>query len=78
MVDTAQGLGLRFNTLEPWSPPLPDQLAPGEPLCAKFTGVPDRSCDMYQGTVTETSATAAEAQSPIPPRGGALHPSRFR
>ena len=59
-VDAAQGLGLQFNTLGPWSPCLPYQLAPGEPLWVKFTGVADRSCDMYRGTVTETSATAAQ------------------
>ena len=59
VVDAAQGLGLRFNALGPWSPALPHQLQRGEPVWAKFRGVVGRECDMFQGVVEDTSATTA-------------------
>ena len=53
------GLGDRLNTLCPWSPVLLHQLHTREPFWLNFVDARGRDCDMYQGTVTETSATAA-------------------
>ena len=60
VVDAVEGLGLRFNTTGPWSPALPQHMLPGERVWPKFTGVCNRDCPVYQGTVQDTSATTAK------------------
>ena len=60
VVDTAQGLGLRFNTLGPWNPALPQHLLPGELVSVKFDGVPDSECPVCMGVVQDTPASSAK------------------
>ena len=64
VVDAAEGVGLRFNSLGPWSQALAHQLQVHEPVWATFTGNGVHDCDMYLARVQDTSATSAEVACP--------------
>ena len=57
VVDAAQSLGLRFNTLGPSNTALPKHLLPGEPVWVRLDGAPSDGKPVYEGVVKETSAT---------------------
>ena len=61
VVDTAQDLGLHFNTLGPWNAALPQHLLPVEPVWVRFDGAHSDGNSVYEGVVKETSAASATA-----------------